>query len=203
MATNWTDRVPTYPNRYKVTKADGSFEYITLERADEPTVEGTPINAANLKAIMFGGNNVITSATNDTIERWLSLGTGIYYFSLENVLTGQPNRYGYVLNIAEGSNVRQMFFALPTGKIYHRGGNHNGWSLAWTSIADVSDITASQVGLGNVTNNKQMPIAGGTFTGNAIAYETARTTRGIFNEETRESDTTGTLQSVKYFINVI
>ena len=63
-------------------------------------------------------------------------------------------------------------------------------------------VTKSQVGLGNLTNNKQMPIAGGTFTGNAIAYETARTTRGIFNEETRASSTTGTLQSVKYFIDV-
>ena len=65
-------------------------------------------------------------------------------------------------------------------------------------------VTKSQVGLGNLTNNKQMPVAGGTFTGNAIAYETARTTRSIFNEETRKSnEKTGTLQSVKYFINVI
>lgn len=63
-------------------------------------------------------------------------------------------------------------------------------------------VTKSQVGLGNVTNNEQMPITGGTFTGNAIAYETARTTRSIFNNETRASSTTGTLQSVKYFIDV-
>jgi len=63
-------------------------------------------------------------------------------------------------------------------------------------------VTKSQVGLGNVTDHKQMPIAGGTFTGNAKAYETARTTRGLFNEETRSSSTTGTLQSVQYFINV-
>ena len=51
MATNWQDRRPTYPNRYKVTMEDGSVQYITLERADEPTVEGTPINAENLNAL--------------------------------------------------------------------------------------------------------------------------------------------------------
>lgn len=39
------DRVPTYPNRYKVTKADGTSEFVTLERADEPTVVGTALNA--------------------------------------------------------------------------------------------------------------------------------------------------------------
>lgn len=51
MATTWQDRVPTYPNRYKITKSDGTSEYVTLERADEPSVEGTPINAVNMNAI--------------------------------------------------------------------------------------------------------------------------------------------------------
>lgn len=41
-----------------------------------------------------------------------------------------------------------------------------------------------------------------TFPGRVTVSEGARTTRGIFNEETRASSTTGTLQSVKYFINV-
>lgn len=52
------------------------------------------------------------------------------------------------------------------------------------------------------TANKAMPKTGDIFTGNVIAYETARTTRGIFNNETRAGSTTGTLQSVKYFIDV-
>ena len=38
------DRVSTYPGRVKLTKANGSSEYVTLERADAPTQEGTPIN---------------------------------------------------------------------------------------------------------------------------------------------------------------
>lgn len=45
------DRVPTYPNRIKITKADGTSEYVTWERADNPTVEGTPINKALFDSI--------------------------------------------------------------------------------------------------------------------------------------------------------
>ena len=45
MSFNFVDRVSTYPNRYKVTKEDGTIEYLTLERADEPTVVGTLLNA--------------------------------------------------------------------------------------------------------------------------------------------------------------
>lgn len=40
------DRIPTQPNRVKITKSDGSSEYVTWERADEPTQEGTPLNKA-------------------------------------------------------------------------------------------------------------------------------------------------------------
>lgn len=45
------DRVPTYPNRVKITKSNGTSEYVTLERADEPTIEGTPINKALFDSI--------------------------------------------------------------------------------------------------------------------------------------------------------
>lgn len=39
------DRVPTRPNRIKLTsESDGSIKYYAWERADEPTVDGTPIN---------------------------------------------------------------------------------------------------------------------------------------------------------------
>ena len=45
------DRVSTYPGRMKMTKANGSSEYVTLERADAPTQEGTPINKALFDSI--------------------------------------------------------------------------------------------------------------------------------------------------------
>ena len=48
---NVVDRVSTYPGRVKLTRADGTVEYVTWERADEPTVAGTPINKALFDSI--------------------------------------------------------------------------------------------------------------------------------------------------------
>ena len=42
------DRVAQNPNRMKITYADGSIEYVTIERADNPTQEGTPLNKGTL-----------------------------------------------------------------------------------------------------------------------------------------------------------
>lgn len=52
MAEKFVDRQSAYPNRYKITRAEGSVEYVTLERADEPTVAGTPLNADTFNKIM-------------------------------------------------------------------------------------------------------------------------------------------------------
>lgn len=52
------DRVPKYPGRMKLTHSDGTVEYVTIERADEPVEEGTPLNKASLlsddTAVMLG-----------------------------------------------------------------------------------------------------------------------------------------------------
>lgn len=54
MATQFVDRKSSNPNRYKITRSDGSVEYVTLERADNPTVVGTPLNAATFNSMMSG-----------------------------------------------------------------------------------------------------------------------------------------------------
>lgn len=43
-----TDRKPTYPNRIRITREDGSQEIVTWEYADNPIVEGTLLSKANL-----------------------------------------------------------------------------------------------------------------------------------------------------------
>lgn len=45
------DRVPTLPGRVKLTREDGTEEYVTWERADDPTAIGTPINKALFDSI--------------------------------------------------------------------------------------------------------------------------------------------------------
>lgn len=52
MAIRWVDRVPTRANRVLVTPENGGTPYYaTITRADEPSVVGTPVNAANLNAM--------------------------------------------------------------------------------------------------------------------------------------------------------
>lgn len=72
MADKFVDRQSTYPNRYKITRADGSSEYITLERADEPTVVGTPLNAATFNSLFADLGN---GGSEDVFVVNLSMGT--------------------------------------------------------------------------------------------------------------------------------
>lgn len=45
------DRVAKYPGRWTMVKKDGTSEVVTLVRNDEPSVEGTPINASTLNEL--------------------------------------------------------------------------------------------------------------------------------------------------------
>lgn len=49
---DFKDRQSARPNRYKVTTDNGETYYITLTRADEPTVVGTPLNAQTLNSLV-------------------------------------------------------------------------------------------------------------------------------------------------------
>lgn len=65
MSSIFKDRQAAQPNRYKVTPDDGSSPYyVTMERADYPIVEGTPLNAENL--------NSLVSRTGDSLTGYLN-----------------------------------------------------------------------------------------------------------------------------------
>lgn len=73
MAERFEDRQSTYPNRYKWTNPDGSNGYFTLERADEPTVAGTPLNADTFNDIL---NELANKFSSDSP---MVLTEGIHY----------------------------------------------------------------------------------------------------------------------------
>ena len=61
------DRVPTYPGRVRLTPVSGQANTYDMVRADEPVVEGTPINKALFDVIL----NDLTSLrklVNDTVK---------------------------------------------------------------------------------------------------------------------------------------
>lgn len=47
----FSDRKSMRPGRYKATKDNGEYYYVTLERADNPTAAGTPLNAETFTAL--------------------------------------------------------------------------------------------------------------------------------------------------------
>ena len=51
MPIHFEDRQAKYPNRWTMKKSDGTSEVVTLIRNDEPTVEGTPMNAETLNQL--------------------------------------------------------------------------------------------------------------------------------------------------------
>ena len=109
MAVNWVDRVPTNPNRMKITPENGSPYYATVERADNPSVEGTPVNARNLNAMQdaagLSANKTVYVSTSGSD----SVGDGSAanpYATINKALSTIPknlNGFTATINIAAGT----------------------------------------------------------------------------------------------------
>lgn len=66
---DFTDRQPTQAGRRKITYADGSSEYVTVEMADEPTRDGTPLNREAFMALQgFEKNTTVFNADGSITE---------------------------------------------------------------------------------------------------------------------------------------
>lgn len=94
MTTIFVDRQSAYPNRYKVTQDSGESYYITLERADEPTVLGTPLNADTL--------NQLVEESAEGLKRLFAAGPTVL----------SANQYGD--SLPESGVVGQIFFKKVT-----------------------------------------------------------------------------------------
>ena len=67
------DRTPRYPNRIKITHADGTVERVIWERDDDPVEPGTPLNKSTLltneTGEMLGLDE--SGTVNDALQRIL------------------------------------------------------------------------------------------------------------------------------------
>lgn len=110
MAVKWVDRVPTRANRVRIIPEDGSAPYYAvMERADEPSVVGTPVNAANLNAMQdavgLTENKTIYVATTGSN----STGDGseaMPFATINHALSTIPknlNGFTVTINIASGT----------------------------------------------------------------------------------------------------
>lgn len=80
-----------------------------------------------------------------------------------------------------------------------RNGNVTNGLLASKTAVETAQTTAATA---QSTADAAMPKAGGTFTGDAVAYSTNRTNGGLRNIEVRATSATGTLQSTNKIIMV-
>lgn len=191
---NWEDRVPTYPNRYKIVKEDGSFEYVTLERADEPTVEGTPINAVNMNALeetivaaLTAAGAAQTSAdgkvskAGDTMAGDLQMASG----------------KGLMLPTKDGGYVKISYRDSNDSIIIARYDANSEWMnspLILTPTGAVSlnaDPTAAQHAATKQYADTKMPKSGGTFTGDVKAYSDNRLGDSLRNIAVRNASDSG------------
>lgn len=53
----FVDRKSTYPNRYTMTDEAGNVSTVFLERADDPVVEGTPLNAKTFNSLLLASES--------------------------------------------------------------------------------------------------------------------------------------------------
>lgn len=70
----FTDRVPAEgkENRYKITKSDGTSEYVTIERADDANPVGTPLNKSTFETMQTELMPVIGTYTGNGEENGTS-----------------------------------------------------------------------------------------------------------------------------------
>lgn len=64
---DFLDRIPTQAGRRKITHADGTNEYVTVEMADEPSVEGTPLNREALMNVQGFSSEDTTISTSGNV----------------------------------------------------------------------------------------------------------------------------------------
>lgn len=166
------DRVPTYPNRIKITRVDGSTEYVTWERADEPTVEGTPINKELFDSIEkdlgagLSANKTIyvSGAGSDALGDGSSANPYATVQKAVNSLPNNLNGFNATIHIAAGTYNEDVLIARTFG------GNIvlSGESSANVNIRSLRVSYGSSVMIQNIV----LSVTGG-FNNNAIAVTTA------------------------------
>ena len=103
-----------------------------------------------IKNLIVIGNNPITSTTNDTVANWKQYGPlSICTYNTKGHLTDQPSQYGLIASLSSDVNsmeFTQLWFTKPSGNMYHRGANANGWYGTWRKVWDSANLTYSLSG---------------------------------------------------------
>lgn len=136
----FTDRQPAVgkENRYKLTKADGSFEYVKLERADEANPVGTPLNKTTFE-------NMQTATIKDVCKTGHYTGNGQNGHIIDVgfkprivlILQSSSDNYSYVMGFAIENKmvVSEAVTLVENGFSLANNGNVNSNNTVYNYIA--------------------------------------------------------------------
>ena len=134
------------------------------------------------------GLNPTNGIANDTRAFWSSKGTGYAFFSSTNQLNGQPDQYGFLINIVYAGEVHQEFWIQPNGSHYRRGGNGATNAMPSWNSNSTSLLSAYPVGAVYISWSSTSPAS--LFGGSWVAitgrfpYFNAGTGQGGSNSHT-------------------
>jgi hypothetical protein len=152
-------------NAYRGDYGNTAYNHSQLAHAPSNAQKNSDITKAEIEAKLTGSitahyhtwcpinNNIVTSTGNDTTSKWGSWGLSAAWYSTLGQLNGQPSQYGFLLNMGQGQEVRQLWFSSAQGDVFHRGGNGSGWSGSWRKILDEYNTKLS-------LNDKRITVSG-------------------------------------------
>ena len=111
-----------------------------------------PVTSNGIKPAIGTQNWPITKLADDTINKWLTIPQGTYWYSNNgNFNPPTPQAYGFLQHqvTTNGVDVNQIFYSQPQGEMYRRSGSTSGNFSEWKKIA-----------IGNF-----LPLSGGILTG--------------------------------------
>ena len=105
---------------------DGVFKEFTADMVNAAAANHTHTSTS----LLYWGADIISSEAQDTPAYWGAKGLGYCWFSSSSTLSNNPSDWGWLFSIGgRGQEVKQLWFSMPTGDIYQRGGNSaNGWN---------------------------------------------------------------------------
>lgn len=162
--------------------------------AQDPDIQTFPAPATQtLQNMIYLGQNVTASSTNDTRATWEMYGTGYAYYNEAGKVNGQPKQWGLLISIVQGTNIQQEWISLPEGTRYKRGVNADSAQTmpTWHRIWDTSSAlpvanggtgattaagARNALGLGNTVG--ALPVANGGTGATSASGACQNLTRG-------------------------
>ncbi len=183
VGAKFTDTVYTHPDTHSISEVDGLQAALNDKVDDSQVLTNVPANAVFTDTVYTHPATHAASMIEESSSRRF----------VSDAEKSTWNSKAAETHSHTKSQITDFPSTMPPSAHTHEQSDVTGLGTALSAKADSSHThTPSTVGLGNVDNAKQMPIAGGTFTGIVTAQSnTSYLTRQIRNFVLSTADPSG------------